>query len=148
MIHCSTPFIRILVTILPPYIWKKFITHSSLNIPLSLWMYEQDQCVCYFRIISWNALVDWESCFFRGIFAITKREISYVPLNPVSDYVHILDLNTRPRVGWKTLPNLNSKLKFQTQISNSNYKLKLELQKLKSSLSSRVPRILWNWLQR
>ena len=48
----------------------------------------------------------------------------------------MLDLNTRMRVGWKTLPNLNFKLKFQTQISNSN----LKFRKLKSSLSSRVIR--------
>ena len=46
----------------------------------------------------------------------------------------MLDLNTRLCVGWKTLPNLKFKLKFQTQISNSN----LNSKKLKSSLSSRV----------
>ena len=31
--------------------------------------------------------------------AITKVYIDYVPLNPVADYVHILDLKTRLRVG-------------------------------------------------
>ena len=51
----------------------------------------------------------------------------YVPLDPVTDYIYIADLNTRLRVGWKTLPNLNFKLKFQTQISNSklNFKTKI-----------------------
>ena len=48
----------------------------------------------------------------------------------------MLDLNTRHRVGLKTLPNLKFKLKFWTQISNSN----LNFKKLKSSLSSRVIR--------
>ena len=43
-----------------------------------------------------------------------KDKISYVTLDPVTDYVYIVDLNTRLRVGWKTLPNLNFKLKFQT----------------------------------
>ena len=41
----------------------------------------------------------------------------------------MLDLNTRLRYGWKTLPNLKFKLKFQTQISNSN----LNFQKLQTS---------------
>ena len=59
--------------------------------------------------------------------SITKGQISYVPLNPVADYVHILDLNTRPRVGWKTLPNLNFKLKLQTEISNSNLNFKTKI---------------------
>ena len=45
-----------------------------------------------------------------------KDKIAYVPLYPVADYVYIVDLNTRLRVGWKTLPNLNFKLKFQTKI--------------------------------
>ena len=31
--------------------------------------------------------------------AITKQHIAYVPLNPVANYVHILDLNNRLRVG-------------------------------------------------
>ena len=57
------------------------------------------------------------------IIEINKGQIAYVPLDPVADYVHILDLNTRLRIGWKTLPNLNFKLKFQTQISNSNLNL-------------------------
>ena len=56
--------------------------------------------------------------------SITKWRISYIPLNPVADYLHVLYLNTRLRVGWKTLPNLNFKLKFQTQISNSNLNFK------------------------
>ena len=60
-----------------------------------------------------------------------KDNISYFPLNPVSDYVYIAELNTRIRVGWKTLPNLNFKLKFQTQTWIS---------KLKSFPSSRVIR--------
>ena len=34
------------------------------------------------------------------------------------------DLNTRLRVGWKTLPNLNFKGKFQSQISKSNLNFK------------------------
>ena len=56
--------------------------------------------------------------------SITIWYIADVPLNPVSDYVHMLDLNTRLRVGWKTLPNLKFKLKFKTQISNSNLNFK------------------------
>ena len=60
--------------------------------------------------------------------------MDYVPLKPVADYVHMLDLNNILRVCWKNLPNLNFKLKFQTQISNSN----LNFKKLKSSLSYRV----------
>ena len=44
-----------------------------------------------------------------------KDNIDYVPLDPVCDYVYIADLNTRLRVVWKMLPNLNFKLKFQTQ---------------------------------
>ena len=51
---------------------------------------------------------------------ITKWNISSVPLNPVADYIHMLDLNTRLRVGWKTLPNL--------KISNLNFKLKVQTQ--------------------
>ena len=31
--------------------------------------------------------------------AITKLHIAYVHLDPVADYVHILDLNNRPHVG-------------------------------------------------
>ena len=65
---------------------------------------------------------------------ITKWHISYVPLDPVADSVHMLDLNTRLRVGLKKLLNLKFKLKFQTQISHSN----LNFKKLKHSLSSRV----------
>ena len=38
------------------------------------------------------------------------------------------------------LPNLNFNPKFQTQISDSHFKLKLEFQKLKYSLSSWVIR--------
>ena len=69
-----------------------------------------------------------------------KDKIAYVPLNPVVDYVHILDLNNKLCIGWKTLPNLIFKLKFQNKISNSNFKLKLEFLKLKYFLSSRVIR--------
>ena len=43
-----------------------------------------------------------------------KENIAYVPLDPVADNLYIADLNTRLRVGWKTLPKLNFKLKFQT----------------------------------
>ena len=35
------------------------------------------------------------------IISITKGHISYVPLDLVAEYAHILDLNTRLRVGWK-----------------------------------------------
>ena len=45
------------------------------------------------------------------------------PLASVSDYVHILYLNTTLRVGWKTIPNLNFKLKFQTQTWISKTKI-------------------------
>ena len=54
----------------------------------------------------------------------TKDKVAYAPLDPVADYVHILDLSNRLRVGWKTLPNLNFKLKLQIQISNSNLNFK------------------------
>ena len=37
--------------------------------------------------------------YFELIVTITKLHISYVPLYPVSDYVHLLDLNTILRVG-------------------------------------------------
>ena len=53
--------------------------------------------------------------------------MAYVHLDPVADYVHILELNTRLRVGRKTLPNLNFKLKFQTQIKNSNMNFKTKI---------------------
>ena len=53
-----------------------------------------------------------------------KDRIAYIPLDPAADYIHILYLNTILRVGWKTLPKLNFKLKFQTQISNSNLNFK------------------------
>ena len=56
-----------------------------------------------------------------------KYKISYVPLYPVADYIYIADLNTRLSVGWKTLPNLNFKLKFQTQISNWNLNFKTKI---------------------
>ena len=62
-----------------------------------------------------------------------KYNIAYVPLYPVTGYVYIADLNTRLRVGWKTLPNLNFKLRFQTQTWISQ---------LKYSLSSRV---IWDY---
>ena len=52
-----------------------------------------------------------------------KDKISYVPLNPVADYVYISYLNTILRVGWKRLPNLNFKLKFQTQTWISETKI-------------------------
>ena len=52
-----------------------------------------------------------------------KYKIDYVPLDPVSDYVYIADLNTRLCVGLKTLPNLNFKLKFQTQTLISKTKV-------------------------
>ena len=51
---------------------------------------------------------------------ITKCQIAYVPLDPVSDYIHEFNLNKRLRVGWKTQPNLN--------ISNLNFKLKVQTQ--------------------
>ena len=44
-----------------------------------------------------------------------KGKIAYVPLDLVYDYIYIAELNTRLRVGWKTLSNSNFKLKFQTQ---------------------------------
>ena len=45
-----------------------------------------------------------------------KDKIAYVPLDLVANYVYMAELNTRLHVGQKTLPNLNFKLKFQTQI--------------------------------
>ena len=56
----------------------------------------------------------------RVTTSITKWQIAYVPLDPVADYIHMLNLTIRLCVGWKTLPNfknsnLNFKLKVQTQ---------------------------------
>ena len=51
---------------------------------------------------------------------ITKWQIAYIPLNQVANYVHMLHLNNRLRVGWKTLPNL--------KFSNLNFKLKVQTQ--------------------
>ena len=73
----------------------------------------------------------YTSPFLGNYINHQKYEIAYVSLDPVSDCIYIADLNTRLRVGWKTLPNLNFKLKFQTQTWIS---------KLKYSLSSRVIR--------
>ena len=53
------------------------------------------------------------SPFLRNYINHQKDKIAYVTLDPVSDYAYIADLNTRHCVGWKTLPNLNFKLKFQ-----------------------------------
>ena len=56
-----------------------------------------------------------------------KYKIAYVPLDPLADYVYLSELNTRLRVGWKTLPNINFKVKFQTHISNSNLNFKTKI---------------------
>ena len=58
--------------------------------------------------------------FLGELHKYPKDKIAYATLDPVADHVYIADLNTRLRVDLKTLPNLNFKLKFQTQISNSN----------------------------
>ena len=59
-------------------------------------------------------LVFYYAFLFLGNYINHQKEnISYVPLYPVTDYVYTADLNTRLRVGWKTLPNLSSKLRFQ-----------------------------------
>ena len=42
-----------------------------------------------------------------------KEKIAYALLDPVTDYVYTGDLNTRLRVGKKTLLNLDLKLKLQ-----------------------------------
>ena len=76
--------------------------------------------------------------FLGELHQSPKDNIAYVPLDPVTNCVYTSDLNNRLRVGWKTLPYFIFKLKFQTQISNSNFKLKLGFQKLKSSPSSQV----------
>ena len=88
-----------------------------------------------FVMTAWNLMY----LFFFAV-GISKGKIAYVPLEPFADYVHILDLNTRLCIVWKKLSNLNFKPKFQTQILKSKFKLKLELQKLKSSPSSWVIR--------
>ena len=59
-------------------------------------------------------------CFLGELHQSPKEKISYSPLDPVAKYAYIEDLNTRLCVSWKTLPDLNFKIKFQTQISNSN----------------------------
>ena len=49
------------------------------------------------------------------IFTHSPRDkIAYVPPEPISDYVNIADLSNKPRFGWRLLPYLNFKLKFQT----------------------------------
>ena len=68
-------------------------------------------------------LLSWGTKYLRFVRNYTnhqKDKIAYVPLDQFSDYVYIVDLNNRLHVGWKTLPNLNPKLRFQTQTSNSN----------------------------
>ena len=80
------------------------------------------------RIYAWFILINLCIDFSFSVVNHQKGKIVYVHLYPVVDYVHIVGLNTRICVGLKTLPNLNFKIKFQTQISNSNFKLKLEFQ--------------------
>ena len=55
----------------------------------------------------------YASLFLENYINHQKYNISYVTINPFADYVYIVELNTRVHVGWKTLPNLNFKLKFQ-----------------------------------
>ena len=64
---------------------------------------------------------------FVAMFNHQKDKFSHVLLDPVADYVYMADLNIRLHVSWKTLPNLNFKLKFQTQISNSNLNFKTKV---------------------
>ena len=56
-------------------------------------------------------------CIF--LIAITKGQISYAPLDPVGNFVHILDLKLDSVLAEKCyltkILNLNFKLKFQTQ---------------------------------
>ena len=56
-----------------------------------------------------------------------KDKIYYIHLDPCADYVSIVYLNTRLCDGWITLHNLNLKLKFQTQILNSNLNFKTKI---------------------
>ena len=73
--------------------------------------------------MGWDRML-LDSKQYTIITSITKWKISYVPLDPVAEYLHMLELNNRLRVGWKTPPNLKFKLKIQTQISNSNLNFK------------------------
>ena len=43
-----------------------------------------------FDVIGWEGPLGW---------AITRGYIAYIPLDPLADYVYILDLNTIFRVG-------------------------------------------------
>ena len=39
--------------------------------------------------------------YVNNVTAITKWQIAYVPLEPVAEYIHMLNVNTILRVGWK-----------------------------------------------
>ena len=57
-----------------------------------------------------------------------KYKIAYVLLDPVADSIFIAELNNRLCDAWKTLPGLNFKPTFQTQISK--FKLEFQIQNL------------------
>ena len=43
--------------------------------------------------------------FLEELHQSPKEKIDYVLLDPVANYVHVLDLNARLHAGWKILPN-------------------------------------------
>ena len=68
----------------------------------------------------WFIINKYGIFFSFVLLTITKWHIAYIFHDPVTEYIHMVNLNARIRVGWKTIPNikisnLNFKLKFQTQ---------------------------------
>ena len=61
--------------------------------------------------------------FLGELHQSPRYKIYQFSLDPVTNYIYTADLNNRLRVGWKKLPNLNFKLKFQTQTWISKTKI-------------------------
>ena len=64
--------------------------------------------------------------FLGELHQSSKWKIAYVPLDPVADYIHMLNQNNKETPCWlKNATQLKKfKLKFQTQSSNSNLNFK------------------------
>ena len=109
--HCTTSLI-ILPIIYSLVLYAISWTIAFTRVPKSIFVFS-------------NSTTESASSYFLSKHQ--NENISYVPLNLVANYVYIANLNTRLRVGWKTLPNLNFKPKFQTHISNSNLNFKAKI---------------------